>query len=103
MTILGIAVSVLWLVLCLVWAVLSIPGGLMANDSGAFSIRAQMWMLAGLGLGQLTVAAAGVPLGMAISWTEDRGSLSWTFGWLLVGGIALQVGSVLWFFAFGRK
>jgi hypothetical protein len=101
MTFLGIAVSVLWLVLCVVWAILSIPGGLMANDSGSFSIRAQMWMLAGLG--QLTVAASGVPLGMAISWADDRASLLWTFGWLLAGGVALQVGSVLGFFSFGRK
>ena len=75
----------------------------MANDSGSFSLRAQMWMLAGLGLGQLTVAASGVPLGLAIPWAEDRGSLLWTFAWLLAGGIALQIGSVMAFFTFGRK
>lgn len=103
MTALGIAVIALWLFLCVAWAILSIPGGLMANDSGAFSIRAQMWMLAGLGLGQLTVAAGGVPLGLAIPWAEDRGSLLWTFAWLLATGVVLQVASVMAFFSFGRK
>jgi hypothetical protein len=103
MTWLGIVVIVLWLVLCLVWAVLSVPGGLMANASDAFSPRAHMTMLAGLAIGQLTVAASGVPLGMAVSMAESRSSLLWTFGWLLAAGIAMQVGFVLWFFEFGRK
>lgn len=103
MTWLGIAVIVLWLVLCLVWAVLSVPGGLMANASGAFSPRAHMTMLAGLAIGQLTVAASGVPLGMAISMAEHRASLLGTFGWLLAAGIAMQIGAVVGFFQFGRK
>ena len=99
---LGIAVAVLWLLLCVVWAILSIPGGLMANDSGAFSIHAQMWMLAGLAIGQLTVAAAGVPLGLAIPWAESRSSLLWTFAALLAAGLVLQAASVAGFFRFGR-
>ena len=101
--ILGIAVMVVWLALCVVWAILSIPGGLMANDSGSFSIGAQMWMLGGLALGQLVVAAAGVPLGLAIPWAESRSPLLWSFGGLLAGGVALQVVSVVAFFSFGTK
>ena len=103
MMVLGIAVIGLWLVLCVVWAVMSIPGGLMANDSGAFSTSAQMRMLAGLALGQLVVAASGVPLGLAIPWADDRASLLWTFGGLLAAGVALQVVSVMLFFNFGQK
>ena len=103
MTLLGVVVVVAWLALCVVWAVLSVPGGLMANASGGFSPRAHMAMLAGLAIGQLTVAAAGVPLGMAVSWAEGRSALFWTFGELLAAGVALQIGSVFWFFNFGRR
>jgi hypothetical protein len=103
MMVLGIAVIGLWLVLCAVWAVMSIPGGLMANASGTFSTRAQMWMLTGLAVGQLVVAAAGVPLGLAVPWAESRSSLLWTFGGLLAAGVALQVVSVMLFFNFGQK
>lgn len=103
MTVLGIGFIVLWLAACLVWAVLSFPGGLMANASGSFSPRAHMWMLAGLLLGQLVAAAAGIPAGLAFFHEETRSSLLWTFGWLLGGGIAIQAIAVVGFFNFGHK
>lgn len=103
MTFVGIVFMVLWGLACLVWAVLSIPGGLMANDSGAFSTDKQMVMLAGLALGQLVVLAAGVPGGMAFFTPETRSSLIWWAVILAAVGVVLQVASVAWFFAFGQK
>lgn len=102
-TVLGIAVIVVWLAACALWAVLSLPGGLMANASGAFSPDRHMAMLYGLALGQLLVALAGVPAGLAVFIEERRSTLLWTFAGLAAVGIALQIGSVAWFFLFGRK
>lgn len=103
MTFVGIVFMVLWGLACLVWAVMSIPGGLMANDSGAFSVEKQMVMLAGLAIGQLVVLAAGVPGGMAFFTPETRSSLIWWAVILVAVGVATQVASVAWFFAFGQK
>ena len=103
MTFIGIAVIVLWLAACVVWAVLSIPGGLMANASDAFSPTRHMAMIWGLLAGQLLVAAAGVPAGLAVFMVEARDDLLTILGWLAGSGIALQVVSVFWFFSFGRK
>lgn len=102
-TVLGIGAIVLWLGICAVWMILSVPGGLMANDSGAFSPERHMAMIWGLLAGQLLVALAGIPGGLAIFMAERRSTLLWTFAALLAVGIALQIGSVAWFFLFGRK
>ena len=99
MTVLAVAVVVLWLIACVVWAVMSIPGGLMANASGFYAPARHMTMLAGLALGQLVVAAAGLPLGLSIAFAETRSSHLSTFAGLLAAGVVLQVGFVLWFFA----
>ena len=99
---LGILVGVLWLLACVVWAVMSVPGGLMANASGAFSPKRHMIMLAGLLVGQLVALVAGVPLALAVMFAETRSDHLWTFAGLLAAGVALQIGFVLWFFARGR-
>ena len=103
MTVLGIAIMALWTVLCLVWAVLSIPGGLMANASGGFSPKAHMWMLALLAIGQLIVLAAGIPGGRAFFEGAERAPLLWDMAKLAGLGAALQIGAVTAFFTFGRR
>lgn len=103
MIFLGIGFMVLWLFACVVWAVMSLPGGLMANDSGAFVPERQMAMLAGLAFGQLVVLGAGIPGGMAFFMEERRGTLIWTLLGLLSTGVLIQIASVAWFFTFGRR
>lgn len=103
MTVLGFAITLLWTVLCLVWAVMSIPGGLMANASGGFSPNAHMTMLVLLAIGQVIVLAAGIPGGRAFFEDADRAHLLWWMAKLVALGVALQIGAVAWFFTFGRR
>lgn len=103
MIVVGIGCIVLWLLAAVAWAVMSLPGALMANASGAFSPNRHMAMLWSLFLGQLLVAAAGVPAGLAVFMTESRAALLGWCAWTVGIGIVTQVVSVVVFFGFGGK
>lgn len=93
----GIVFIVIWLTVAAAWAVLSLMGGLMANDSGAVSSDKHGMMLAWMLVGEILVALAGIPAGLAFFLSGHRSLLLWSFAGLLVAGLAIQ-GWALWSF-----
>lgn len=87
----GALLSVLWLAASAIWGVMVFMGGVMANDSGAVAPERHATLLAIMLGGVLAAALAGPAAGCAIFWTEMRRPLLWTFGALLIVGVALQV------------
>ena len=98
LTILGIAFTVVWLGAAAVWGVMSLMGGLMANDAGRVPAGTHATLLMVLVTGEVLVALAGIPGGLAVFWASWRAVLLWTFAILLVVGIGLQLWAT-WSFA----
>jgi hypothetical protein len=98
LTILGIAFMVVWLGAAAVWAAMSLMGGLMANDAGRVPAGTHATLLMVLVAGEVLVALAGIPGGLAVFWAGWRAVLLWTFAILLVVGIGLQLWAA-WSFA----
>gem|GEM_PF-2072297 len=80
-----------WLSISTAWAVMTLPANLMANDSGNASLWDHATLMAGMAVGQLVFAAAGVPGGLAICWARLRKIWVWSFVILALAGVAIQV------------
>jgi hypothetical protein len=87
----GIAFIVVWLAAAAVWAMMSLMGGLMANDAGRVDPDRHLMLLIVLVVGEALVALAGVAGGSAFFVSSLRATLWWSFAGLLVVGAALQV------------
>ena len=90
----GIAFIGIWLAGAAVWAVMSLMGGVMANDAGRVAAERHTVLLVVLMIGEILVALAGISGGSAIMVPALRSTLWWTFAGLLVVGLALQIGAV---------
>ena len=99
----GVAFIVVWLMAAVAWAVMSLMGSLMANDSGSVSADRHMKMLVWLVVGEILAAAAGIPGGLAFFWAAHRTHMLIGFAGLLVTGAAMQVWAVMSFFAAAGK
>ena len=89
----GVAFALVWLSVSAAWAVITLPANLMANDAGTASLWDHANLMAGMALGQLVFAAAGIPGGLAISWAGLRKFWVWGFLVLALAGIAIQIWS----------
>ncbi len=87
----GIAFIVAWLGLAGVWAVMSLMGGVMANDAGRVGADRHATLLVVLLIGEVLVALAGVSGGLAFFLPDHRATLWWTFAGLLAAGAAMQI------------
>ena len=81
----------IWLSVSAAWAIMTLPANLMANDSGNASLWDHATLMAGMAIGQLVFAAAGVPGGLAICWARLRKIWVWSFVSLALAGVAIQV------------
>lgn len=100
--VLGILVIVCWISITALVGALMGMASLMANDSGAASNHAHLLLILGVGAGELLVMVAGIPGGLAIFWRGRRRLLLWTFGALLVVGVACVGASLMIFFNAAR-
>jgi hypothetical protein len=94
----GVLFIILWLVGAGAWAVASVTGMAMANDSGAVAPDRHATLFLILLAGEFIAALAGVPGGLAFFWASWRGFLAGAFAVLLVLGAGLQI-YALWSFA----
>ncbi len=97
--VLGIVFILVWWGLAAVWGMMSMMGGLMANDSGSASNEKHGALLAWMLLGEILVALAGLPCGLAFFMSAHRSTLLLAFAGLLVGGGAMQAWALTSFFA----
>lgn len=95
---LGLIFIVLWLAGAFVLGTMKLMASVMANDSGAASPDAHMTLIGGMMAGQILTGLAGIPAGLAFSWRSWRKRLLWTFGALLIVGLAIQILSFTSFF-----
>ena len=95
----GVAFVLFWLAAASAWAVMSMTANLMANDSGAATGAQHMTLIVGMGVGELVVAAAAIPGGLAFFWVDHRSLLIWIFVGMVVIGAAIQVWAFRTFFA----
>lgn len=91
-------IIILWTGAWLMWGALSLMGTLMANDAGRSSTSAHMTMILGMLGGQVLAGAAGLPLGLSLSWRARRRRLLWIFGWTLLAGLIAQGLAIYAFF-----
>jgi hypothetical protein len=94
----GVAFTVFWLAAAGLWAALSFMGGAMANDSGRVPAEAHATFLMMMIAGEILVALAGFPAGLAFFWGAWRTILLILFGGLLLAGVGLQIWA-FWSFA----
>ena len=87
----GLIFFAIWETAAAVWATMSTVANLMANDSGRATIIDHGMLIAASSLGQIVVAAAGLPGALAFFWTGMRRFLLWSFAILCVGGAAIQI------------
>lgn len=90
----GVLLLLLWLGLSAAWFLMSMMGGLMANDSGAASSSAHSGLLGGLVVGQILTTLAGVFGSTGLFWPAKRRRF------LLTGLSLLLIGSAIQFAAF---
>ena len=95
---LGLIFVVIWLAGSFVLGTMQLMASVMANDSGAASADTHMTLIGGMMAGQLLTSLAGIPAGLAFFWRSWRKRLLWTFGLLLVAGLAIQILSFTSFF-----
>ena len=95
----GVILLLVWLAASAVWFVMSMMGGLMANDSGAVSSGAHGTLLLGLLLGQILTTLAGILGSTGLFWPARRRRLLVIALVLLLAGISAQVASFQWFAA----
>ena len=95
---LGLIFIVLWLAGSFVLGTMKLMASVMANDSGAASPDAHMTLIGGMMAGQILTGLAGIPAGLAFLWRSWRKRLLWTFGTLLIVGLAIQILSFTSFF-----
>ena len=95
----GVAFVVIWLAACGLWAMMSLMGGVMANDAGTVSSNRHATLLVVLFVGEAIVAIAGVVGGAAFFLPAMRATLWWTFAGLLVLGVGAQIWAVRAFLA----
>lgn len=98
MIFLGLIFIVLWLAGAFVLGTMKLMASIMANDSGVASADAHMTLIGGMMAGQVLTGLAGIPAGLAFFWRSWRKRLLWTFGLLLIVGLALQILSFTSFF-----
>ena len=77
---LGLIFIVGWTSVHIIWAYLSLMGGLMANDSGAKSSGSHGAFILGLMAGEALTALAGIPAGLAFFWAPMRKKLLMAVG-----------------------
>ena len=95
----GVVFIIGWLAACAVWAVMSLMGGLMANDAGRMPAERHAALLRKLMAGEALTAMAGVAGGCAIFSSDHRTLLLWMAGGGLVVGICVQIWAMTRFFS----
>lgn len=95
---LGLIFIVLWLAGAFVLGAMNLMASVMANDSGAASTDAHMTLIGGMMAGQILTGLGGIPAGLAFFGLSWRKRLLWTFGALLIVGLAIQILSFTSFF-----
>jgi hypothetical protein len=98
MIFLGLIFMAFWLAGAFVLGTMKLMASVMANDSGAASADAHMTLIGGMMIGQILTGLAGIPAGLAFFWRSWRKRLLWTFGALLIVGLAIQTLSFTSFF-----
>jgi hypothetical protein len=96
---LGLIFMALWLAGAFVLGTMKLMASVMANDSGGASPDAHMTLIGGMMVGQILTGVAGIPAGLAFFWRSWRKRLLWTFGLLLIVGLAIQILSFTSFFS----
>ncbi|HYF36821.1 MAG TPA: hypothetical protein VD994_16110, partial [Prosthecobacter sp.] len=82
----GILFILIWGAACALMMGMSIFGVFMANDSGAASSDKHGGFILGVLGGQILIAAAGLPAGLAFFWPRRRSLLLGLFATLLIIG-----------------
>lgn len=93
----GVLLLLIWLGLSAAWFLMSMMGGLMANDSGAASSSAHTGLLGGLVIGQILTTLAGVLGSTGLFWPAKRRRLLLIGLTLLLTGAAIQFGAFHFF------
>ncbi|MDB6074121.1 MAG: hypothetical protein JWO89_1761 [Verrucomicrobiaceae bacterium] len=97
--VLGVVFMLVWWGLAIVWGMMSLMGGLMANDSGSASSDKHMALLWWMFAGEVLIALAGLPGGLAFCLVGHRALLISLFAVLLVAGGAMQGWAMTSFYA----